>query len=453
MNITQESTGELTASIKVSVTEDDYREKINKALKEYQKKASFKGFRPGKVPISMIQNLYGKAMLAEEVNKLLSESLSNYITDNKINILGQPLPNREMNDSVDFDNMKAFDFHFDIGLAPEITLDLSENIEAVNHEIEIEDDMLDKEITYMRKRYGKYIKGETVENTDMVHGEFEELDEAGNIKENGLKHHANVSLEITKNELIKSKLIGTIKGFKIIFKTEELLKDEDEAINFLGVKKDEIKNIKSDFQFIVEEINRIETAEINEELFKKAFPKHDIKDEVTFKEKIKESLKESLKKESDKKLNDEIMDKLLDTHNVSLPSEFLKKWLKETNEKLTDEQIEEEFSHFLRHMKWDIIENKIIKDNNLEVAHTEAKDLAKVIAKNQMLSYGLSEEHITDDYLETFSEDMMKKEDTVRKIYENLYNEKVMSLIKSKIKIKNKQIKLEDFFKLETHNH
>ena len=458
MNIERENTGELSATLKISIKPEDYKEKVNKALKDYQKKASFKGFRPGKVPTSLIQKLYGKSILAEEVNTMLGEALSNYLKENNVNILGQPLPNEEKNKSVDFESQKEFDFFFDIGLSPDAELNLSESTEVIQYDIEVDDIMVEKEIGYMRGRFGTYPTAEISEDKDMVHGAFEELDGEGKLKDKGINHHSNVSLEHAKNELMKAKLIGVKKEDKIVFKAEELLQNEDEAAYYLGVKKEELVNIKSDFQFTVEEINRIELAELNEDFYKKVFPTSNITDKEGFEAKVKESLKESLQKESDTRLNEDIVDHLLAHTNIPLPEEFLKRWLKETNEKLTEEEIDKNFHEYMKFFKWEIMESKLIKDNNLEVGEEEIKAYARTHAKNQLLSYGLPEEHITEDYLEKFSADMLKKEDSIRKIYDNLYNQKVMAHIKSKIKLINTNISLDEFIKLEKghkheHNH
>jgi trigger factor len=454
MNITQESTGELTAIVKVSIAEDDYKEKVSKAIKEHQKKASLKGFRPGKVPASLIQKMYGKSILAEEVDKMLSESLTGYLIDNKINILGQPLPSKEKNVPIDFDNQTEFDFYFDIGLAPEFEINIPESTELTSYEIEVDNDMLEKEISYMKKRFGKYIKADVAEEKDMLHGVFEELDAEAKVKEGGIQNHTNVALEFLKNESIKKKLTGCKSNDKIIFTPAEMFENEDEAIYHLHLKKEEIGNITSDFQFTVEEISRVELAEINEEFFKKVFPKDNITNEQEFNDKVKLNLEESLKKESEKKLDEDIIDYILDTNKFNLPEDFLKRWLKETNEKLTEEQIEHDFEHYSEHIKWEIVEGKLIKDNKFEVTHDEVKEFAKGHAKEQLLSYGLTAEMITDEYLETFSADMLKKEETVRGIYDKVYKQKVMDFVKTKIKNKTQKISVDDFVKLHSkHNH
>lgn len=454
MNITRENTGELTATIKIAITQEDYKQNVDKAVKEYQKKTSFKGFRPGKVPVTLIQKLYGKTILADEVNKLLSDNLTKYISENNINILGQPLPNDEYNKSINFENQKDFDFYFDLGLSPEFELTIDDNIEILDYNIECSDEMVDKEIDYLKNRFGKYTNPDTAEDKDILHGEFAELDDNGNIKEGGIKNHANIALTHTKNNFIKSRTIGAKKGDKFIFNNEEFLSNLDEATYYLNLKKEELQNIKASFIFQVESVNRLQPAEMGSDFFNSAFPNGNISTEEDFRQKIKENLATSLKNESDNRLNRDIVDTLTHKHNFNLPEEFLKKWIKTNNEKISDEQIEKEFDDFLYHMKWDIIENRIIKENNIEVNDEELKDYARNHARQQLSSYGLSVESYPDTYLENFTENLLKKDDNIRKIYDNIYNKKVMELIKSKIKLTNNKISFDEFLKLENkHKH
>ena len=279
MNLTQENTGELTATLKIEINADDYQESADNELKSHQKKASMPGFRPGKVPLGMIKKMYEKNAVAEEVNKVISDSLNNYIVDNKLEILGYPIANIDKNAGVDFENNKQFEFYFDIGLTPAFDLELSDKIKVDYYDIRVEDKMVDNFLEETTKRNGVPVNAEKIEEGDLIKGEILQLDESGNIVDDGVKNDTSLSVNFLKDEKVKREFIGKVTGDKIQFNPLKATENETETASMLGITKEETDKMGSDYEFTISEISRIEPAKVNLDLFTKVYPNDDIKDE------------------------------------------------------------------------------------------------------------------------------------------------------------------------------
>ena len=398
MNITRENTGDLTATVKIAITSEDYEEKVTKLLKDYQRKAKIPGFRPGHVPFGMINKMYGKAILADEINKLISDSINKYIEDEKLVILGNPIPNRDKNTMLDFDHQTNFDFYFNLGFAPEIHVDLN-TVEVEKYLITADDQLVDRYVDSIRERHGTIAPDEVgmSEGDEVTKFESEEVRESG---------------------------------------SEEVIKSEGEE----GEEKT-IEKPKSEPKKIL--------AELTPELFDKVYPGMNIETEEDFREQIRKEAAASFTGESDKIFFRQVSDKLVKESTFQLPDEFLKQWLLETNEgKYTQKEIEEQYPVFNASMRWQLIENKILKDYQIAVKDEDIRNYVKeYYLKNIPMTLVDPEmEKRYDSLIDT----VMENKEQVRKINDELYTNNLLEVFKSTLKIENKDISYEDFLKVAT---
>ncbi len=447
MNITQESTGDLTATIKLEMTNEDYKKNVNSVLKDYQKKANIPGFRPGKVPFGMINKMYGKAVLAEEVNKLISDSLNQYIVEKEINILGYPLPNTELTTEMDFDTQENFEFFFDIGITPEFEIILDNKLKVDYYQIKADEDVVNKYLGDLRERNGKLSNPETIEAGDKIFGDFAELNSEGSINEDGLKGSAQIKLEVFKLKTASTKFIGAKITDKIIFNPLKATKSDIETASIIGLSTDEASKFKNDIQFTITEITRTELAELNEEFYKMVYPQDEIKNEKALKERIRKDAEVSFMAESDRQFMNNSVEKLIEEAKIVVPDEFLKRWLLENNQnKVTPEQLEAQYDSYIKSLKWQLIESKVVKEHGVEVKEEDIENHIKEYFTN--MSPDNSPEQ--DGRLNEIVKSVMQNKDEVKKIYDQLYDKRLLALFKSTVKLVNKEINYEEFVKLAT---
>lgn len=445
MNITQENIDELNAVIKIKVTPDDYQNQVETVIKKYQKTATQPGFRPGKVPAGMIKKMYGKSVLVEELNKIISDSLNKYIADKQLAVFGNPLP-KANEDAVDWDNPNEFEFSYDLGLVPAFELALSPDETFPYYTVDIDNEMLDNYIADIQRRYGDFSNPELSEEKDVLYGTFEELDDAGNIKENGITNTTTLALEFVKNEEEKKKFLGLKKEDAVIFNPMKAIENATEVAAMLKIDKEKTSELNN-LKFTVKTINRIIKAEVNQDLFDKLYGEGQLNSEEEFREKVKSEVMAVFNIDSDKKLRKDIINGLLEKFNLSLPDEFLKKWMMTVNEKpITREQLEQEYPHYTNELKWRLIENKIVQQHNLSVAQEEMKLYAKQLIRNQYAQYG--QMNIEEDKLETFSEQYLQNNEESKKIADNIINRKVFELLKSTFHLDIKALPYEEFVKV-----
>lgn len=445
MNITQESTGDLTAIIKVSLQESDYIDDVNKQLSEYRKKANMPGFRPGKVPMGMIKKMYGNSVMVEEINKKLSESLNNYIIENKINVLGNPIPNTEKTTDIDFANNKEFDFFFDIGLAPEFTIELTKDIKVPLYSIKLNDEQLDEAIEDVKVRFGTDENPEVSEEGDNVQGMLVEVDEEGNALENGVSNNAFIKFEDIKLKTIQKKFTGLKAGDKLVFNPMKAIKDASKVGHLLNITNEEDEIINSDYQLEVEKIVRTVEPELNEEFFKKVFPAKEIKTEKEFRNEISEDITKQLSRDTERQFLGDTIKELIKKAKIELPDEFLKRWLLESNEgKITAEQLEEQYDSYARTFKWQLLESELMKEHReaMEVTDQEIKD--KVATYFQ--SMGGNEEMAAQ--LESIINHVLSNQEEKQRIQNELQDEKLINLFKEKITAQSKSVTKDKFIEI-----
>lgn len=451
MNIAQESTGNLTAMIKIEMIPGDYVGQVNNTLKELQKKSSLKGFRPGKVPFGLIKKMYEKGVIAEEVNKILSDSLNKYIFDNKLEILGYPLANTDKTKSVDFDNDTQFDFYFDIGFAPAFDLDLSKLTAAEYYDIQVEEKIIDNYLEDTRKRFGKFIEVDSVEDDDLIEGEITQIDDSGNPVENGISKKVTISMKQLKDESSKKEFIGKKNGDKFRFNPLKASGSAVDTAALLGIKKEEAENLQSDFDLVVLTIKRIEPAEISEEFFKKAYPAEDIRDLEQFRQKIKEEAKGYYQIESENYFVHSTLEKLNHDIQFELPEEFIKRWLVDSDNKLTPESVEQNLASYLKSLKEQLIISKISKVYDVNVGEQEIKDHIKNYFIRQYFFDPNDEER--SKHVESIIESVMKNKEEVDKIQHQLFEEKLKKLLTGTMIPDKKEVTYGEFVKIVNEHH
>lgn len=448
MNITKENINSVNALLKVNVTKEDYTEKVENQLKETRRKARFDGFRPGKVPEGLVRKMYGKAILVDEVNKLVSDSLTKFLVDEKLNILGEPLPSKEHQKPFNFDTDTDFEFVFDIAVAPEIDVKLSKKDKIPYYEIKVEDSILETQIDNYARRFGEFKDIEEATDMEMLTGNFKQLDENNAILEGGITTDmVKITLEYIKDKEIKDAFAGKKAGDKVVFNVRKAYPSDTEIASMLRIDKEKAKTLTGNFEFEIDKIQRFDKAEINQELYDKAFGEGKINSEKEFREKLTEEIKQNFSKESDYRFSIDAKEKLVSKINPELPAEFLKRWLLHINEgKFTAEQIDAEYPLFENDLKWQLIKDQIIKTQDFKVTDEEILGLAKEITAAQFMQYGLS--NLPDEHLENYAKEILKKESEKRKLYEKKFEDKVITFIKDSVKLEEKEVTTEEFQKL-----
>jgi trigger factor len=453
MEITRENTGELTATIKMVISPADHNENITKILKDYQRKANVPGFRPGHVPFGMIKKLYGQAVFADEVNKLVSDKLHQYITDEKLDILGQPLPNTTLTPEFEWKEGQDIEFYFDLGFAPSFDVVLDSNLAIDYHVIKVDTTMVDKYVDDMRQRFGTLTNIETAGAKDVLLGEFAELDADGNILENGIVHSSRITIDLITDAEIKNMLIGAQKDEVKVFNPLKATGNVTETAAMLGITKEEAEDLESDFSFTIDEISTMSPSEMDEEFFEKVFPGIGILTEEEFRNKIRNEAEKAYIGDSDHLFSHHMQERLVETNNFAIPDEFMKRWLLESNEgKLTAEDIERDYDKYAESMKWQLIENKIILESGIQVGDEEIKDYVKDYYIQGWRTMQLPEDIM--DRLESLAVSFLKDKPTeVRRIIESLYSQRVAAYVKSKVTLVEKEISYEEFTKIDTEKH
>ena len=440
MNITRENIDQLNAILTVSIEKNDYEATVNDVLKNYRKKANMPGFRPGMVPAGLIKKMYGKAALAEEVNKLISKGLNDYIHDEKLNVLGEPLPNEEKQPAIDWDNQTDYSFVFDIGMAPEIVVNLDKEVKMPYYTIAAGDDMIEKQLDAYAGRLGENKVVETVGEKDTVRGSFVQLNEDGTELIGGiLADKVVIAVDVMKDEEIKASFIGKKAGDVIVFDPVKAYENKHEVGHMLNISHEEAENVSGNFSFSIIEVLHFEKAELIPDMFAKIYGEDcGITTEEEFKAKIKAELEENFVYSSDYKFALDSRDALVKAIQFDLPEAFLKRWILATNEKMTEEQINNDFASFVLDLKWQLIKDVIVKDNELKITEDDVRALAKDMALMQFRQYGLN--NVSDEHLENYANHMLKSEEERRKLVSRKQEDLILAAIKEKVTLETKDI-------------
>lgn len=447
MNIVRKDVDAINTTIGIQVSKSDYAEKVEKQLKEYRKKANIPGFRPGMVPLGLIKKMYGKAILAEEINKIISDSSMNYIKKNDLNILGEPLPNETDQKPINFDTDEEFEFLFDLALAPEFEIDLSKKDKIKYYDIIVNDEMVDNQIKSYASRFGKYETVDTVEEKDMLKGELIELNTNKTPKTDGIRVEDAVMAADRMTKAQKELFVNAKKGDTIIFNPQKAFNNEVEISSLMKISKEEAKELKSNFSFTIQNITRYVESAIDQSLFDKVLGEGKVTTKAEFRAKVAEGIKESYVSDSEYKFaldaKEVILKKMKD---VEFPEAFLKRWVLSTNDNLTPETLDKEFPIMLDDLKWYLVKNKLSKQYECKVEKDDINAYAKKIAKMQFAQYGMN--NVPDDILENYAQESLKKEDAVKNMIERIIEEKVLDKVKESIKLETKEISYQDFNKM-----
>jgi len=448
MNVSLKSNDAVSGILKVDIEKNDYAEMTNKNLQKLRQKVNMPGFRKGMVPIGLVKKLYGKQAMAEEVNKLVSDKLFAYLRENDVKILGEPIPNETEQKPIDFDTDENFEFCFDIALAPEIDVKLTKKDKMTAYKIKVDDEMIDKQVDSYCKNFGSYDKAEKIEVEDMVKGLIVEL-ENGEPKAGGIfLEEAVLMPSYMKGKMEQKKFIGAKLDSKVIFNPFKAFKGaEVELASFLRIKKEEVKDMKSDFSIEIKEITRYKGAEMNQELFDRIFGPETVKDETEFRNKIKESLEEQYAPETEHLFLRDMRSLLIKkAGNVTFADDILKRWLLIANEKTTEEAVESDYPKVVEDLKYHLLKEKLVKDNDIKVEQDDLQELARRVAKSQFAQYGMLS--VPDDVLDNYVKDFMKKQETVTSLVDRVIEEKLSSFIKGKVAIDEKEVTDEEFVKI-----
>jgi trigger factor len=447
MNITQEKINDLNAVVKIKIAPEDYTEKVDKAIKDQAKKANLPGFRKGMVPAAHIKRMHGKSILVEEINNLLSESLNKYLTENKVEILGQPLP--VMDDSKEFkwDGTDEFEFDYELGLAPAVDMTISAKDTFTQYIVKADKETLASRIKNIRRSYGKMTNPEVSAEDDVLYAELAQLSPDGSIFDDGITATGSIRLDAVQDKKILKDLIGLKKDDVVELDVQKAFgKNEAVIAKLLNISEEDAKDLDSKFQVTIKNVNRLEESDLNQEFFDKLFGEGAVTDEAGFTARITEEVESMFKQDADRKLQNDMYTQLVESINVELPDEFLRKWLKATNEKLTDEELAEGYDDFAKNLKWTLIENKLIKENNIEIRYEDVFQTAKQRLDAQFRMYSPSP--MPEDQLAQYTATFLKEKDNANRIFEEVKAIKVFEHIQSVATLDQKEIAYNEFVAL-----
>lgn len=436
MNITKEQIDELNAVVKVAITKDDYKDKVENILKDYRKSANIPGFRKGQVPMGLIKKQYGKAVLVDEVNKLLQDNLNKYLTEEKLDVLGNPLPKQQDNFNWDADDL---DFEFELGLAPSFEIDLKSKKAITHYQIVADKKMIEEQVERIQKQYGKLVNKTEVGKKDEITGVFKN-------EEEGIDKKSTLEMDQISNKKATDSLLSKKAGDVVTIKTKGLFKEDHQLANILGVQADTAENLDIEVTFTIEEINEREPAKLDQELFDKLFGKDKVTSKEELEARIKEDSEKQFEQQADQKLLNDVTEYFIENTKFDLPAEFLTKWIQSTGEKpLTEEEAKAEYEKSEKGLRYQLIEGKIIKENDIQVQFEELKDFAKGFIKTQMAQFGQLDPK--EEELDNIAARVLSNQDEVRRLSEQLMSQKLLKLYKEKANLKTKEVTYENFVK------
>jgi trigger factor len=448
MNITQEKIDHLNAIVKININPEDYQPRVDKAIKEQAKKAKIPGFRPGMVPAAHIKKMYGKSILVEEVNHLLSDTLNKYIDEQQLEILGQPLPKVDDRKDFNWDFADNFEFAYELGLAPEFEADFSPADKVVKYDIKVDADTLASRIKNIRRSYGKMTNPDVSADDDVLYSELVQLSPDGSVFEDGISNTISVRLDQIMDEAVRASLIGLKKDDVVVLDLQQAYQQDAARIAaILKIDEETAADLKSNFRLTVKNINRLEESDLNQEFFDKLFGEGAVTTEEEFKERITQEVETMMAQDSERKLQNDLFLYSIEKIQFDLPDDFLKRWLKATNEKLTAEELEGGYNDFARNLKWTLIENKIIKDQQIELKYEEVFAAAKQSLDAQFRMY--SPQPLTEEQLAQYTVQYLQNKENANKVFEEVKAAKALDYIKSVITLDHQEISSVDFAALK----
>ena len=436
MNITRENVDALNAVVKVDIAKEDYSDKVEKILVDYRKTANIPGFRKGHVPMGMVKKQYGKAVLVDEVNKLLQDALNKYLTEEKLDVLGQPLPKTQ--DEIDWEADK-FSFEFELGLAPDFKVELKSKKPIVQYTIVADKKMIDEQIERIQKQYGKLVSQDTVEKDSEITGAYTN-------QEKEIDNTVTLTLDKFKGKSTAKQFIGAKAGDVITLKTKGLFDDDHDLMHALKLSHDDVHGLNIEVNFTISEINKRELADLDQDLFDKLFGKGEVTSVTELKAKIKEDAEKQFVQQADQKLLNDVTEHLVANTKFDLPAEFLTKWMQTAGEKEMDSvQAKEEYEKSEKSLRYQLIEGKLIEEHNVQVTMDDIKNHAREMIKGQMAQFGQT--NPSDKELDDIAARVLSNQDEARRISEQLISQKLLTVYKEKANLKTKELSYENFVK------
>lgn len=456
MNVTFEKTDELNGILTVSLEQSDYEPKVEEQIKNYRKKAQIPGFRPGTAPVQMIKKMFGKSFIADEVNKLASETMYSYLRDNQIDILGQPLLSTQKDSDVDFENATDFTFHFDLGLAPSFEFNISDKDSLTKYLIEVDDKEVENEINNLRRRHGVLEKvDQSSDDSDSILVVLTELDSDKNPLEGGVaEKETTVIPELIKDEATKNLFNGVKNGDRVVVNLRLLLNDNETMIaNATGVPKEGIHDLNPEFEAVVKNIQKFTPAELNQDFFDKVFGQGNVTDEADFRSKVKQNAEIYYNSESEHQLEHEIDHFIMDKHNFSLPDAFLKRWLIDTHpEAYNAENADSKYEQESSGLRYQLIQEKAIKQFDIQVTDDDINQAALGYSANLLRNYGISNPEF--EWVQEFTEKQKSDKRFMDKVREIAIQRAVVDQIKKVVTLVEQTISVEGFYDMiKKHNH
>ena len=454
LDITLDKKGNTEASIKILLKEEDYQPRIEQKVKEYRKQVNLKGFRPGKVPAGLIKKMYGKAIKVEEINELLAQRLPEYIQENNLKIVGEPLPDREAVEGIDWDHQSDFEFSYDVGYVSDFTYDLSEQTKVTKYTIPVTDDKIDEAIENLKKRFGTTQDVEEAsERNDQLTGILSQVKPEENTAEDQeqeaeaiLENGTTIDLPSMSDEQAQP-FVGAQVGDEIFFELRNIFPEDKDIAEQLAIEESEAKDLKGEFSFRVEGISRQKPADMDQEFFDKVFGPEEAKDEASFRNKVREAILDNYQQESEALLARDIRNYYVEHTDLEIPRDFLKRWILATNkEEITEEQLDSEFDEYIKEMKWSLISNKIAEDQEIQVEHDEVKQKAREAVFAQfggMMNSELMNDERFDPIVDNYLQD--EKGNNYMRIFNQARAEKVLDQIKQTITIEEKEATTDEF--------
>ncbi|MBC8593171.1 trigger factor [Oscillospiraceae bacterium N12] len=449
MNVSFQNIDKVSGLLTVKLEKADYQEKVDKQLKSFRQKAQIPGFRKGMVPMSLVKKMYGKSVIAEEVNKTLSEQVYDYIKNNNLNVLGEPLPNEEKQPEIDFDTMEEFEFVFDIALAPEFKAEVSNQDKIDYYTIEVTDEMVDNQVKAYTQRNGKYDKVDVYQDNDMLKGLIAELDENGNTKEGGVQVEGAVLMpSYMKNDEQKAIFANAKVNDVLVFNPNTAYDGhEAEIASLLKIEKEAVADMKSNFSFQVEEITRFVPGELNQEIFDQVLGKDVVKTEEEFRVKVKESIAEQFVSDSDYKFLIDARKVLMEkVGKLEFPDALLKRIMLLNNKEKGEEFVAENYDKSIEELTWHLIKEQLVKANEIKVEQEDVIKMAKDATKAQFAQYGMLT--VPEDVLENYAQEMLKKKENVDGLVNRVVEAKLAAALKSQVALDNKTVSMEEFNKM-----
>ncbi|WP_315351656.1 trigger factor [Segatella oris] len=447
MNISFENPDKVNGLLTITVEEADYQASVEKTLKDYRKKANYPGFRPGMVPMGLIKKQFGASAKMDAINKLIGEQIYKYMQDNKIQMLGEPLPS-EKQEAQDLEKPAPYTFAFDIAVAPEFKIELNGHNKIDHYTITVDDALIDRQVDMFASRSGSYEKAESYEDNDMLKGDLRELDEQGNTKEGGVTvEAASIMPNYIKNEAQKALFNGAKLGDIITINPSEAYESEAEIASLLKVERDRVKDFKGNFSYQITDIQRYKKHPVDQELFDQMFGKDTVKDEKAFREKIAEGLKAQLAVDADYKF-------ILDVRaycekkvgKLQFPDALLKRIMLNNNKDKGEEFVEKNYEQSVKELTWHLIKEQLVAANQIKVDDADVLNAAKETARVQFAQYGMN--NVPDEYVENYAKEILKKRENVDGLVDRAVDIKLTAALKKVVKLNEKEISLDDFNKM-----